>query len=277
LASAFEEDAGSWETLARSDPLWAVLSADEYRHDRLTPASEERFWSSGEEHVEHVLAILRHEIDPTFTPNVSLDFGCGVGRNLVPLARRSHRTIGLDVSPTMVERCRARLVECEATNAEVLVVGRRIDPGLAASIGPVDFVHSVLVFQHIVAAEGLALFEQLLDLLVPGGLGFVQFQGKNPGGELSRAIRELRFRHRWFNTLVLRSRIPQLNDLVMLYEYDMLDLLGRLAGHRISNVVVERTEEGVDGYGIRLYFAKFAGTDAEFGQAGRPMTVRVRP
>lgn len=277
MASAFDEDAQSWEALARYDALWAVLSADEFHHDELTPASEERFWRSGDQHVEHVLAILRNEIDRTFTPAVTLDFGCGVGRNLVPLARCSERAVGLDISPTMVERCRARLAESEVANAEALVIGRRIDPELARSLGPVDFVHSVLVFQHIVATEGLGLFDQLLDLLAPGGLGFVQFQGRNPGGELARALGEARHRHGWFNALAQRSRIPLFKDVVMLYEYDMVDLLGHLASHQISNVVVERTEEGVDGYGIRLYFAKSAAAEAEFAEAGRPMTVRIRP
>ncbi len=263
--------------LAATDPLWAVLSADEYHRDALSPAAEERFWRTGEQHVEHVFAVLRNELDREVSPHVALDFGCGVGRTLVPLARRSSRAIGLDISSTMVERCRTRLAECGVDNAEAFVVGRRLDPELTAGVGPVDFVHSVLVFQHIVAAEGLALFDQLLELLAPGGLGFVQFQGRIPGGELARAARELRRRSRWFNTLAVRGRIPLFKDLVMLYEYDMVDLLGHLCAARISDVVVERTPEGADGYGIRLYFAKSTGTEAEFAMAGRPMTVRMRP
>ncbi len=277
MLNVFEDDADSWEQLAQTDAFWAVLSADEYHHDELNAETEARFWASGDQHVEHVLAILRHEIDPTFTPGVVVDFGCGVGRTLVPLARLARHAVGLDISPTMVQRCRDRLNTCEVTNAEALVVGRRIEPELLARSGPVDFVHSVLVFQHVVPSEGLLLFDQLLELLAPGGFGFVQFWGRNPGGELSRALGELRRRHRWFNALAVRSRVPLFKDVVMLYEYDMVDLLGHLAAHRIANVVVERTEEGADGYGIRLYFAKSAATEPEFAEAGRPMTVRVRP
>jgi SAM-dependent methyltransferase len=272
----FDHDVQSWESLAQRDPLWAVLSSDEYRSSSLTPEAEDRFWQSGEEHVDHVFAIIRNEIAPAFAPRVALDFGCGVGRALVPLARRCDHAIGLDASPTMVARARQHLGACGVTNAEVRGVHRRID---AAVLGRrrVDFVHSVLVFQHIVATEGLALFDQLLALLEPGGLGFVQFQCKNPGGELERAIRALRLRHGWFNALCLKSRIPLFRDLVMLYEYDMTDLLRLLAHHRVGEVVVERTDAGPGGYAARLYFAKHPGSEEEFDAAGRSMKVRMRP
>lgn len=276
--SVFDNDVASWEQLARTDPLWAVLSSDEFRDGALTPEAEERFWRSGEDHVAHVISVIRSEIDPVFEPGVSLDFGCGVGRNLVPLARRSRQAVGIDASSTMVARAVARAAACGVANAHALVVDRTIDPDAAARWGPVDFVHSVLVFQHIVASEGFVLFDQLLDMLVPGGHGFVQFHCHDPGGEFVRAIRELRLRHRWFNSVVVRSRLRPLTDsLVMLYEYDVLELLRHLAAHRIADVVLERTEAGPGGYDVRLYFAKFAGSAEEFDASGRPIKVRLRP
>ena len=261
--SVFDNDVKSWEQLARTDPLWAVLSSEEFRSGALTAEAEERFWRSGEEHVAHVVSVIRNEIDPGFEPGVSLDFGCGVGRNLIPLAQRSRHAIGIDASATMVKRSEARATQCALDNAHTLVIGRTIDAGAVAQWGPVDFVHSVLVFQHIVASEGFALFDQLLDVLSPGGHGFVQFHCHDPGGELVRAVRELRLRHRWFNSMVVRSRLrPFTDSLVMLYEYDVLDLLRHLTTHRIADVVVERTEAGPGGYDVRLYFAKFAGSEA---------------
>lgn len=276
--SVFEDDVRSWEQLARTDPLWAVLSSDEFRDEALTPEAEDRFWRSGEEHVAHVISVIRNEIEPAFEPGVSLDFGCGVGRNLVPLAGRSGHAVGIDASATMVKRSEARAKACGAGNVHTLVIDRAIDADAVARWGPVDFVHSVLVFQHIVASEGFALFDQLLKVLVPGGHGFVQFHCHDPGGELVRAVRELRLRHRWFNSLVVRSRLrPFTDSLVMLYEYDVLDLLRHLAAHRIADVVLERIDAGPGGYDVRLYFAKFAGSDDEFNVAGRSMKLRVRP
>ncbi len=276
--SVFESDVRSWEQLARTDPLWAVLSSEEFRDEALTPEAEDRFWLSGEEHVAHVISIIRNEIEATFEPGVSLDFGCGVGRNLVPLAERSCHAIGIDVSATMVKRAEARCHERGVGNAHALVIDRTIDADAVGEWGPVDFVHSVLVFQHIVASEGFALFDQLLDVLVPGGHGFVQFHCHDPGSDVARALRELRLGHRWFNSAMVRGPLRRFTDSsVMLYEYDVLDLLGHLAAHRIADVVLERIEAGPGGYDIRLYFAKFAGTDEEFSAVGRPMKLRVRP
>jgi SAM-dependent methyltransferase len=278
LVSVFDNDVRSWEQLARTDPLWAVLSSDEFRDGALTPEAEDRFWRSGEEHVAHVISVIRNEIDPAFEPGVSLDFGCGVGRNLIPLAERSRHAIGMDASATMVKRSDARARECGVGNAHAIAIDRTIEGQPIAQWGPVDFVHSVLVFQHIVASAGLALFDQLLGVLAPGGHGFVQFHCHDPGSDLVRAVRELRIRHRWFNSLVVRSRLrPFTDSLVMLYEYDLLDLLGHLSAQRIATVVLERTEAGPGGYDVRLYFAKFAGTEAEFAASGRPMQLRVRP
>ena len=114
--SVFENDVRSWEQLARTDPLWAVLSSEEFRDQALTPEAEARFWRSGEEHVAHVVSVIRNEIDPAFEPGVSLDFGCGVGRNLIPLAQRSREAVGIDASATMVRRSEARLQACGVSN-----------------------------------------------------------------------------------------------------------------------------------------------------------------
>jgi SAM-dependent methyltransferase len=277
LVSVFQNDVESWENLAKTDPLWAVLSSDEFHEDALTAEAEDRFWRSGDEHVAHVIAVIRNEIDKDFSPGVSLDFGCGVGRNLIPLAEQSKHAIGIDASPTMVKRAIDRLAKVGVENATALVTDRRIDPKAVTEWGRVDFIHSVLVFQHIVASEGFALFDQLLEILAPGGFGFIQFHGHNPGGEFERVVRALRVRHGWFNSLALKSRIRLFSDLVMLYEYDMVELLGRLSAHRIADVVVERTDAGPGGYEVRLYFAKYGGTEAEFSAAGRSMNLRVRP
>jgi SAM-dependent methyltransferase len=165
--SVFENDVESWELLAQTDPYWAVLSSDEFREGSITESAEQRFWDSGEEHVAHVFSVIRNELDPGFEPRVCLDFGCGVGRNLVPLAERAKRAIGLDASSTMLRRAADRLATCAVENGELLVVDRRIDTDRVAAWGPVDFVHSVLVFQHILAEDGFALFDQLLELAAP--------------------------------------------------------------------------------------------------------------
>ncbi|MEO8034838.1 MAG: hypothetical protein ABI837_10440, partial [Acidobacteriota bacterium] len=43
-----------WEVFAQTDPLFAVLTHDEYQRAALTPESERRFWSSGETYIQHL-------------------------------------------------------------------------------------------------------------------------------------------------------------------------------------------------------------------------------
>ena len=77
--SVFDRDVGSWEHLARTDPLWAVLSTDEFRDGSLTPEAEARFWASGDQHVDHVLAVVRAELDPDFVRGSRSTSGAGSG------------------------------------------------------------------------------------------------------------------------------------------------------------------------------------------------------
>ena len=51
MVSVFENDVGSWEELARSDPLWAVLSSDEYR----------QFWEQSFDRLDEYLQRLQAE------------------------------------------------------------------------------------------------------------------------------------------------------------------------------------------------------------------------
>lgn len=62
------------------------------------------------------LEYARYEEDFTFYRGFAgrsegplLEFGCGTGRLLVPLAEAGHRVTGVDVSPGMLARARARL------------------------------------------------------------------------------------------------------------------------------------------------------------------------
>jgi len=60
------------------------------------------------------VAFLRERLGPP--PRTVLDLGCGTGRHAVGLARAGYRVTGLDLSPGMLARARAR---AEAAGVEV--------------------------------------------------------------------------------------------------------------------------------------------------------------
>jgi SAM-dependent methyltransferase len=162
---------GPWERVARDNPYWGVLSHDAFDRAGGDDAHLADFWASGESHVRHVLDRLRTHLDPDFAPTTAVDFGCGVGRLLIPLARECRHVHGVDIAETMRALTRGHLQDRAITNATVV---DSLDE-LADQRGSVDLVHSVLVLQHIRPATGVALFEQLVGLLAPGGCGAVQF------------------------------------------------------------------------------------------------------
>ncbi len=94
-----------WERCAQNDPYDAVLRV-KGRH---------AFFDSGFRHTERVWTIVQKQFSTNFRPQNAVDFGCGVGRVLVPLAKRCAHVIGVDVSETMLreaeENCRKAGIE----------------------------------------------------------------------------------------------------------------------------------------------------------------------
>jgi SAM-dependent methyltransferase len=155
-----------WERFGETDPYFAVLTAPEF-HGRLSGTERARFFASGKLHIETILSIIHERLDPSFAPARALDFGCGVGRLLLPLAERCKEVTGVDVSPSMLAEARRN---CDAVDANrvQLVLG---DDDLSAVRGPFDFVHTYIVLQHIPVERGEKLVRNLAAKLAPGGVG----------------------------------------------------------------------------------------------------------
>ena len=155
-----------WERFGKTDPYFAVLTAPEF-HGRLPERERAKFFESGETHIDTILSIIRERLDPSFAPARALDFGCGVGRLLLPLARRCRAVTGVDVSSSMLVEARRNCDGARATNVQ-LVLG---DDDLSAVEGVFDFVHSYIVLQHIPVQRGEKLVRKLAAKLSPGGVG----------------------------------------------------------------------------------------------------------
>jgi 2-polyprenyl-3-methyl-5-hydroxy-6-metoxy-1,4-benzoquinol methylase len=163
------DPAGHWERFGRLDPYYGVYSLDEFHRGNLGDVELERFFASGEEHVEKVFGSIRRSVASDFTPATVLDHGCGVGRLLIPFARRVERVVGLDVSPSMLREARRNCDMRGLAHVELLTADR-----LDALAPEFDLVHSFIVLQHIPPRKGEQIFETLASLVRPGGVGVVQ-------------------------------------------------------------------------------------------------------
>ena len=238
-----------WEKFGKTDPYFGVVSHDKYRRDRLTDESREEFFESGSVYINQVLAKIRCHIEPDFTIKRALDFGCGVGRLVIPLSRIAQKVTGVDVSASMLDEAKRN---CEARSiGNVTLV--KSDDSLSLVKGKYDFIHSYIVFQHIPVARGQRIFERLIALLESGGVCVVHFTYAN-----ADAIRKtLKFVRRYvplsgnvFNLVKGKSFFsPQMQ----MNGYDLNRLFLMMQRANVADCYMQFTNHGGE-LGIVVYF-----------------------
>jgi SAM-dependent methyltransferase len=152
------------------DPYFAVLTDEKYRRPSLDDARKEEFFQTGERHTAYLLQQCAKVAGNSFKPRRALDFGCGVGRVTIPLARGVEAMVGADVSPGMLAEAQRNA----AVRGQSNIAWVQSDDGLTSLEGGFDLIHSCITFQHIAPLRGRVLFARLLGRLAPGGVGALQ-------------------------------------------------------------------------------------------------------
>ncbi len=163
----------AWQRMGAIDPYYGVIPYAGYRRTNLDDSERTEFFRSGERDVEATMETIRQHVDRNFRPRRVLDYGCGVGRVLVHLARRAEQAVGCDVSPGMLEEAQTNCARYGVDNVQFV---RADDDRGSALRGTFDFIYSDGVFQHIAPARVDVIVRGLLDRLDDGGiaaLGFV--------------------------------------------------------------------------------------------------------
>ena len=242
-----------WDLLARTDPFWAVSTDDRYRRANLSDAALTQFFAAGEYHIDFLFRTIRHHLGDDFAPATALDFGCGVGRMLIPLARRCRAVTGVDVSEAMLTEARSRLGALGIGNVTLA----RGDDDLSAVPGRFDFVHSFIVLQHIPVERGVALHRRLLARLNETGVGAIHFHYAKaehllpPNSLLARARR--------LGGNLLRRVVPSRRKVEMqMNPYDLNLICRDLQQAGIRRLHVEFTDH-LGCFGVLLLFRKLPG------------------
>lgn len=99
-----------WDRRAEADPYYWVAATQE--------ADLESYHASAEKDCSHFMDGLKSALGEK-TGGALLDLGCGIGRMTAPLASYFERTVGVDVSPIMIQQ--AQNLHSEIENLEFIV------------------------------------------------------------------------------------------------------------------------------------------------------------
>jgi SAM-dependent methyltransferase len=248
----------TWKHYGQTDPYFGVLTSDDFRRDNLTPEAKARFFRSGQEYVEFVLGTIRDHLSPSLEIRRALDFGCGVGRVTIPLAKASGSVVGIDVSESALDEAARNCKEQGVTNATFAPS----DDSLTAVTRPVDFVHSFIVLQHIPPARGEAIFRRLIDLLEDDGIGAVHFtcswSSRTPLYKRILASGYLTVPGLFGLRNLVKGR-PFGERLMEMNRYDvtrLMRILQESGCHRVHVRFTETSTYGQPFYGVILFFQK---------------------
>ena len=204
-----------------------MITHPDYRTENLTAANLEAFYASG---VHDIAEIVRRLKTLTGQPpgGRALDFGCGTGRLAEAMCAYASEVTGYDISPGMLAQARKR-------GGRGTYVGALPD-------GPFDWINSFIVFQHIPPARGMALIEDLLARLAPGGAVSLHLtiwreahlSPTTPGGWRRLAAPLLAWRRR----ALIKPGV------ISMYDYDLSAVVGAMNRAGLAELTLIPTDHG---------------------------------
>jgi len=244
----------NWESFGLTDPYFGVLTDERFKSINLTPEAKLAFFKSGEEDIERAFFFIRKHIHPEFNPKKVLDFGCGVGRLMIPLAHRCESVIGMDVSDAMLKEAQKNCLDNSITNVTFL----KSDDCLSNLTGTYDFIHSYIVFQHIPISRGETILFGLIDHLAKNGLCALHFtySTRMEPSSIRKIIRKITKRipyyyllRKTFLGLPLKDPEMQMNCYNVTHLFKIIQLKG------INNIHAQLMSHGKY-FGLFLFFKK---------------------
>jgi SAM-dependent methyltransferase len=243
-----------WEKFGKTDPYYGVLTLEKYRLNNLSTDYKEEFFKSGYEYIESVLQTIRTHIDPDYRIDLALDFGCGVGRLVIPLAEISKNVTGVDISESMLLEAKRN---CEVKSFKNVDFVKSDDTLSLLKSRKYNFIHSVIVFQHIPAARGVLIFEKLILHLQTGGCGVIHFTYGKVDSLARRTLSNILKRYIPFgvNFINILKGESFFAPTMQMNKYDLNRLFLIMQKNNVSNFHAEFTNDSGE-LGIILYFQK---------------------
>ncbi|HSI87441.1 MAG TPA: class I SAM-dependent methyltransferase [Pyrinomonadaceae bacterium] len=236
-----------WDSVGATDPYFAVYSVEKYLDSNLNENAKEDFFSSGLEYVEKLWVDLERIFGFEPRPKRVLDFGCGVGRLLFALARRSERAVGVDISESMLTEARGRIAERGIENVELMETS-----AFLRSSKTFDLIHSFIVLQHIDPDEGMAIIKRSVEMLEDGGIGMLHVTFHDPSSRMQRIKSKIDANLGPLRPVAHKLRGGTPVPWLPMNVYDMNAVLELLRSLGCYNVSIKFTDHGMIGAMIFL-------------------------
>jgi 2-polyprenyl-3-methyl-5-hydroxy-6-metoxy-1,4-benzoquinol methylase len=230
----------TWKKFGKEDPYYGVLSDQKYKSNNITSDSITEFFATGETYVSETLDRINKLYNTDLSNAAILDFGCGVGRLAIPFSFVTNKkTVGIDVSPEILEKAKTHAVEMGAEKVEFLLSEGKTLP----ITGKFDFINSYIVLQHIETKIGLSIIQQLLDKLEIGGIIQIQATYGNNWPKIKYFHYYLRSNYSLYNLVYssLKNRNLKAEPMMQMNPYDP-KLLFRLFSKYSNSIHIELTD-----------------------------------
>jgi SAM-dependent methyltransferase len=170
LRKMFDRIYDAWEHLGFTEPYWSVLTQPQYKVNEFDKNSDQFYESSGPLFRNIISALKRSRFNLTEI-NTCLEVGCGVGRMTSYFAEVFKKVIAADISSEHIAKTRSYLDNCNIKNVETV---HWQDLRQIEDLSNIDLVISVITLQHNPPPIIAWMLENLLKILRPGGLAFIQ-------------------------------------------------------------------------------------------------------
>jgi 2-polyprenyl-3-methyl-5-hydroxy-6-metoxy-1,4-benzoquinol methylase len=227
----------AWRWFGEHDPYYGVLARTEHRKDNLTADRLQSFFESGQAHVDRVCDIVSRHLG-SMGARRCLDFGSGVGRLVLPFARRFERVVGVDVSLPMIEEAQRNCRRLGVTNVAFVQSLDEVQEQF-------DLVHTYIVLQHVPLSKGMKIIDRLVDLITMGGIGFIHFTIGRQAGMMrdvaTFARKNIKPLHWMLN---MREEKRAFEAYMQSNEYSLNALAARLYSRQIRQMWIEIENHG---------------------------------
>jgi SAM-dependent methyltransferase len=224
LAEGIAKIKTAWSHLGIVRPHFSVLTNRMYLPENLE-GTLEQFWASGEAEASVVERILARHGVASLGEKICVEFGCGVGRVSIGLARRFRVVYAYDISPTHLANATQRARDMGVDN----LVLRQCSDDILEDLQPCDVFYSRIVFQHNPPIVIALLIRKALKSLRAGGIALFQVPTYKAG-------------YRFVTTEWLSSEHPQDMQMHCFPQAKIFELVGKE-----GCVLLEVREDGAAG------------------------------